>query len=70
MLKAWKRECNVEIKSISLEVLANVFVTQWEYRDQTIFYYDWMMRDFFAFMLNYVNGWVQPAGITEQIPPR
>ncbi len=67
MLKAWKRECNVEIKSISLEVLANVFVTHWEYRDKTIFYYDWMMRDFFAFLLNYVNGWVQPAGITERI---
>jgi len=67
MLKAWKRECNVEIKSICLEILANVFVTQWEYRHQTIFYYDWMIRDFFAFMLNYVNGWAQPAGITEQI---
>jgi hypothetical protein len=50
-----------------VEVLANVFVTQWEYRDKTIFYYDWMMRDFFAFLLNYVNGWVQPAGITERI---
>lgn len=68
MLKAWKRECNVDIKSISLEVLATVFVMQWEYRHQTIFYYDWMIRDFFAFMLNYVNGWARPAGITEQIP--
>lgn len=67
MLKAWKRECNVDIKSVSLEILANVFVTQWEYRHQTIFYYDWMVRDFFAFMLNYVNGWVQPAGINERI---
>ena len=67
MLKAWKRECNVDIKSICLEVLANVFVTQWKYRDQTVFYYDWMIRDFFAFMLNHVNGWTRPAGITEQI---
>src|SRR5260370_15173576 len=67
MLKAWKRECNVDIRSISLEILANVFVTQWEHRHQTIFYYDWMVRDFFAFMLNYVNGWARPAGITEQI---
>jgi hypothetical protein len=68
MLKAWKRECNVEIKSICLEVLANVFVTQWEYRYQTIFYYDWMIRDVLAFMMLYVNGWARPAGITEQIP--
>ena len=48
-------------------LLATVFVTQWEHRHQTIFYYDWMIRDFFAFMLNYVNGWARPAGITEQI---
>jgi hypothetical protein len=29
MLKAWKRECNVETKSVCLEILASVFVTQW-----------------------------------------
>jgi hypothetical protein len=68
MLKAWKRECNVEIKSVCLEVLANVFVTQWQHRHETILYYDWMIRDFFAFMLYYVNGWARPAGIAEQIP--
>jgi hypothetical protein len=68
ILKAWKRECNVEIKSICLEIFATVFVTHWEYRHQTIYYYDWMIRDFFAFMLQYVNGWARPAGIAEQIP--
>ena len=50
-----------------LEILAGVFVAQWQYRDKTIFYYDWMIRDFFAFMLQHVNGWVRPAGIAEQI---
>ena len=44
-----------------------VFIERWAHRDQTTFYYDWMIRDFFAFMLNHVNGWVQPAGISEQI---
>lgn len=68
MLKAWKRECNVPIKSICLEVLTMVFVEQWVHHDQTIFYYDWMIRDFFAFMLNYVNGSAKPAGNTEWIP--
>jgi hypothetical protein len=68
MLKAWKRECNVEIKSVCLEILANLFVSQWQYREQTIFYYDWMIRDFFAFMVKYVNGQLRPAGITEWIP--
>jgi hypothetical protein len=68
MLKAWKRECNVPIKSICLEIFSTVFVSQWVHRDQTIFYYDWMIRDFFAFMLNHVHGSAKPAGITEWIP--
>lgn len=68
MLKAWKRECSVDIKSISLEVLATLFVDQWPHNGQTIYYYDWMVRDFFAYLLKFaVGGWVQPAGITERI---
>ncbi len=67
MLKAWKRECNVDIKSVCLEILANLFVSQWEHRNQTIFYYDWMIRDFFAFMMRYANGQLKPAGIDEWI---
>lgn len=66
MLKAWKYECNVPIKSISLEVFATEFVQQWQFREQTIFYYDWMIRDFFEFMLRYVNGWTRVVG-TEEI---
>jgi hypothetical protein len=56
MLKAWKRECNVELKSVSLEVLACKFVRQWKFRDRSIFYYDWMILDFFEFLKPYVNG--------------
>jgi hypothetical protein len=68
MLKAWKRECNVDIKSICLEVAAVYFVERWSYRDKTIYYYDWMVRDFFAFLLNYtIGGWAKPPGIKEQI---
>jgi hypothetical protein len=67
MLKAWKYECNVDIKSISLEVLATAFVDQWAHRQQSLFYYDWMVRDFFAFMLQYVNGWTRIPGTSEQI---
>lgn len=67
MLKAWKYECSVDIKSISLEVLAVAFVNQWSHRHQSIFYYDWMVRDFFAFMLQYVNGWTRIPGTSEQV---
>lgn len=70
MLKAWKRTCNVELKSICLEVAATVFVNQWINKDKGIkySYHDWLVRDFFAFLLNYVNGSAKPAGITEWIP--
>ena len=67
-MKAWKRECNVDLKSICLEIAATVFVNQWVNRDKGIGYYDWMVRDFFQFLLNYVNGSAKPAGITEWIP--
>lgn len=70
MLKAWKRECNVEIKSVCLEVAATVFANQWVYKDKGLGYgyHDWLTRDFFAFLLNYVNGNAKPAGIGEWIP--
>jgi hypothetical protein len=70
MLKAWKRECNVELKSICLEVAATVFVNQWANRGNGVAYgyHDFMVRDFFAFLLNYVNGRAKPAGIDEWIP--
>ena len=48
--------------------LAILFVDQWYFRLQTIYYYDWMIRDFFVYMLGYsVEGKIRPAGITEWI---
>ena len=68
MLKAWKRECNVKIRSICLEVAATCFLDQWIYKDKTIYFYDWMVRDFFAYLSSLVNGSIKPAGIAEWIP--
>ena len=70
MVKAWKANCNVEVKSICLEVAANVFVDQWYHRDQSLYYYDWMIRDFFGFMLSAVGdgGMARPEGNTNWIP--
>jgi Second Messenger Oligonucleotide or Dinucleotide Synthetase domain len=67
MLKAWKRECSVDIKSISLEVLACGFVEQWPHRMRDLYWYDWMIRDFFEFMLRYKNGWTLVAGTSDKI---
>ena len=65
MLKAWKHECSVDIKSTSLETLACDFATVWEHRFRTIYYYDWMVRDFFQFMLPYKNGTAKIRGTNE-----
>jgi hypothetical protein len=68
MLKAWKRTCNVELKSICIEILAILFVDQWHNNDKTMLYYDWMVRDFFAYLLQYEDhGRTKPAGILEWI---
>lgn len=68
MAKAWNRECNVGLKSTSVEVLASVFASQWIYRDKGTFWYDWMIRDFFAFLFAYLNGSTQIMGTDRIIP--
>ena len=68
MLKGWKRNCNVPLKSIVLEIAACSFIRQWQYNNRSIFWYDWMVRDFFAFLWQYRNGTAQIPGIQETIP--
>lgn len=67
MLKAWKRTCNVPLKSIVLEITACAFVSQWPHRQQSVFWYDWMVRDFFSFLINFRNGTAKLPGIQETI---
>lgn len=52
MLKQWQRNCNVPLKSFWLELLAVEFLCNWEHRGKSFTYYDWMVRDFFQFLLN------------------
>ena len=56
MLKQWQREHNVPIKSFVLERLALHFLDQWSFSHHDVFYYDWMVRDFFVWLLRFVNG--------------
>jgi hypothetical protein len=51
MLKCWQAYCSVPIKSFHLELLATEFLDQWPNKDQGYFYYDWMCRDFFQWMI-------------------
>lgn len=67
MLKVWRRECNVSLKSIMIEILVCSFICQWEYRDKSITWYDWMVRDFFRFLYQYRNGTAKVPGVQEYL---
>jgi hypothetical protein len=68
MLKQWQREHNVPLKSFMIERLAVHFLGQWPHSHQDVFWYDWMIRDFFAWLLRYVNGTLHMPGTRELIP--
>jgi hypothetical protein len=50
MAKIWQTYCSVPIKSFHLELLAVNFLAQWQYFDNSTVYYDWMVRDYFAYI--------------------
>jgi hypothetical protein len=58
MAKIWKRECNVPLKSYVLEALARQFLAQSPYRQNSLFWYDWITRDFFIYLVSRANSWI------------
>ena len=50
MTRAWKHYCNVPIKGLLIDTLAYRFLTNWDNRDKSYLYYDWMCRDFFEYL--------------------
>lgn len=65
MLKAWQAFCSVPIKSFHLELLAAEFIAQSPWRLKHWFYFDWIVRDFFAFLYHRANGFVFVPGTWE-----
>ena len=67
MLKAWQDYCSVPIKSFQLELVATDFLAQslWRYRD--FFWFDWITRDFFAYLYGRANTFVFVPGTLEPI---
>jgi hypothetical protein len=55
ILKRWQREHNVPLKSFVIERMALHFLERWPYSQHDVFWYDWMARDFFHWLLGYVN---------------
>jgi hypothetical protein len=50
MARAWKDKWDVPMGGLLIDTLAYNFLKDWEYREKTYVYYDWMSRDFFSFL--------------------
>lgn len=64
MARAWKDEWDVPIGGLLIDTLAYNFLINWEHRDKSYTYYDWMTRDFFKFLKNQneeQNYWLSPG---------
>lgn len=64
MARAWKEKWDVPIGGLLIDTLAYNFLKQWEYRDKSYVYYDWMTRDFFVYLKNQnsdQNYWLAPG---------
>jgi hypothetical protein len=67
MLKAWQACCSVSIKSFQLELLAAAFLAQSPWRHKDWFYFDWLIRDFFAFLYHRANTNIVVPGTFESV---
>jgi hypothetical protein len=65
MLKSWQSYCSVPIKSFQLELLAADFISQspWRLYD----WFDWITRDFFAYLYHRANTFVVVPGTLEKV---
>ena len=52
MMRAWKSKWNVPIGGLLVDTLAYQFIDDWQYKDKSFLYYDYMCRDFFCFIAN------------------
>lgn len=50
MARAWKDKCNVPMSGVLIDTLAYKFINEWEHKDKSYVYYDYMSRDFFMFL--------------------
>jgi Second Messenger Oligonucleotide or Dinucleotide Synthetase domain len=50
MMRAWKTQWSVPIGGLLVDTLAYQFIENYEYRDKSYLYYDFMCRDFFKWM--------------------
>lgn len=67
MMKGWQSYCSVPLKSFYLELLAVNFLNQWDYAGKSKVYYDWMTRDYFAYIIGQANSSLFVPGTYEML---
>ena len=67
MLKAWQSYCSVPIKSFHLELVAAEFFLQCPWRLYDYFWFDWITRDFFAYLCLKASLSLAIPGLNEHI---
>lgn len=65
MIKSWKYANNVNIKAFQIELLVVEFMTNYKYSACSLFWYDWILRDFFSYLAGRKNGFVWIPGTSE-----
>lgn len=50
MMRSWKKKWEVPIGGLLVDTLAYQFIENYQYRDKSYLYYDFMCRDFFKWM--------------------
>lgn len=48
--RAWRNKWDAPMGGLLIDTLAYRFITNWEYRDKSYLYYDWMSRDFLKYL--------------------
>ena len=50
IMRVWKRENNVDIPGILIDILAFNFIQNYDYKEKSYLYYDYMTRDFLKYL--------------------
>lgn len=64
MARGWKEQWSVPMSGLLIDTFAYQFLRDWEHKDKSYTYYDWMTRDFLLFLKNQdkeKNYWLAPG---------
>ena len=70
-MRLWKDYCSVPMSGMLIDTLAYRFIENWEYREKSYLYHDFMARDFFNMMSeqNKDQQWWSAPGSGSYIHP-